>query len=131
MVDDTFGWFVGLVAQRRNLDDVEARRLADGRIVTGRQAFEAKLIDEIGGEPEARAWLASQKGISEDIPAVDWKESEIPFASFASGSAVRIARLLGVDPGLFPAASALLPKRLMVDGLLMVWQAPTSVRKDR
>ena len=131
VVDDTFGWFVGLVAQRRNLDDVEARRLADGRIVTGRQAFEAKLIDEIGGEPEARAWLASQKGISEDIPAVDWKESEIPFASFASGSAVRIARLLGVDPGLFPAASALLPKRLMVDGLLMVWQAPTSVRKDR
>ena len=131
VVDDTFDWFVGLVAERRNLDDFQARRLADGRIVTGRQALEAKLIDTIGGEPEARAWLASQKDISEDIPAVDWKDSEIPFASFASESAARIARLLGADPGLIPAAKALLPKRLLVDGLLMVWQAPTPVRNDR
>jgi protease-4 len=131
VVDDTFDWFVGLVAERRNLDEFQARLLADGRIVTGRQALEAKLIDTIGGEPEARAWLASQKDISEDIPAVDWQDSELPFASFASESAVRIARLLGVDPGFVPAAKALLPKRLLVDGLLMVWQAPVPVRNDR
>jgi protease-4 len=131
VVDDTFNWFVGLVAERRNLDAVQARRLADGRIVTGRQALEAKLIDAIGGEPEARAWLASQKDISEDLPAVDWKESEIPFASFASESMARIARLLGVDPVILPAATSLLPKRLVVDGLLMVWQAPFPVRNDR
>ncbi len=130
VVDGTFDWFVALVAERRDLDGVEARRLADGRIVTGRQALEAKLIDAIGGEPEARAWLASQKGVSKDIPAVDWKDSEIPFASFASQSMVRIARLLGVDPALFPTVQSLLPKQLMVDGLLMVWQAPSSVRKD-
>lgn len=130
VVDDTFEWFVALVAERRNLDEAQARRLADGRIVTGRQALEAKLIDEIGGEREARAWLASQRDVSEDIPSVDWKDSEIPFTSFTSESVVRIARLLGVDPGLFPAARALLPKRLVVDGLLMVWQVPTSVRTD-
>ena len=94
-------------------------------------ALEAKLIDAIGGEPEARAWLASQKGVSEDIPVVDWKVSEIPFASFAGQSIVRIARLLGIDPGLIPAAKALLPERLLVDGLLMVWQAPSPVRNDR
>ena len=131
VVDGTFDWFVGLVAERRNLDEFEARLLADGRIVTGRQALEAKLIDAIGGEPEARAWLASQKDVSEDLPAVDWKDSEIPFASLTSGSAARIARLLGFDPGLVPAANALLPKRLLVDGLLMVWQAPSPVRNDR
>ena len=131
VVDGSFDWFVGLVAERRNLDNFEARRLADGRIVTGRQALEAKLIDAIGGEPEARAWLASQKNVSEDLPVVDWKDSEIPFASFASGSMARIARLLGVDPALVPAAKALLPKRLMVDGLLMVWQAPSPVLNDR
>ena len=130
VVDGSFDWFVDRVAERRTLDKFEARRLADGRIVTGRQAFEAKLIDEIGGEPEARAWLASQKGISEDLPAVDWKDSEIPFASFASESMIRIARLLGIDTALVPAASAFLPERLMVDGLLMVWQAPAPVRKD-
>ncbi|HSG94972.1 MAG TPA: S49 family peptidase, partial [Afifellaceae bacterium] len=131
VVDDTFEWFVGLVAERRGLDAVQARRLADGRIVTGRQALEAKMIDSIGGEPEARAWLASQRGVSEDLPVVEWKDSEIPFASFASESLAQMARLLGLDPGLLPVAKALLPKRLLVDGLLMVWQAPTPVRNNR
>jgi protease-4 len=131
VVDDTFNWFVGLVAERRNLDEFQARLLADGRIVTGRQALEAKLIDEIGGEPEARDWLASQKDISEDLPVIDWKDSEIPFASFASKSLARIARLLDVDPAFIPAAASLLPKRLVVDGLLMVWQAPAPVGYDR
>jgi protease-4 len=131
VVDNTFDWFVALVAERRNLDEAQARRLADGRIVTGRQALQAKLIDAIGGEPEARAWLASQREVPEDIPAVDWEDSELPFAGFASQSVLRIARLLGFDPGLFPAARALVPERLMVDGLLMVWQAPLSVGKDR
>ncbi len=131
VVDDTFNWFVGLVAERRSIDLAQARRLADGRIVTGRQALEAKLVDTIGGEPEARAWLAAQKDISEDLPGVDWKDSEIPFASFASESVARIARLFGADPGFVPAVKALLPKRLLVDGLLMVWQAPTLVRNDR
>ncbi len=131
VVDDTYDWFVALVAERRNLDEAQARRLADGRIVTGRQALEAKMVDAIGGEPEARAWLASQKDISEDLPVVDWKQTEVPFASFITESIIRIAHLLGVDPALFPAARALLPKRFMVDGLLMVWQAPPPVRKDR
>ncbi len=131
VVDDTFDWFVALVAERRNLDAVRARQLADGRIVTGRQALEASLVDATGGEPEARAWLASQKGISEDVPAVDWTDSEIPFASFASETAVRIARFLGFDPAILPAAWTLLPKRLVVDGLLMVWQAPSPVGNDR
>jgi protease-4 len=131
VVDGTFDWFVGLVAERRGLDEFQARRLADGRIVTGRQALEAKLVDAIGGEPEARAWLASQRDISEDLPAVDWKKSEIPFAGLAGESMARIAHLLGVDPALVPAVKAFLPKRLTVDGLLMVWQAPAPVRNDR
>ena len=131
VVDDTFEWFVRLVAERRGLEPAQARRLADGRIVTGRQALEAKLIDAIGGEPEARAWLASQKQVSEDLPAIDWKKSEIPFASLTGSSMTRIARLLGLDPGFVPAAKALLPKRLTVDGLLMVWQAQSPVRNDR
>ena len=36
--------------------------LADGSIFTGRQALANKLIDELGGEDEAIAWLAT-KGV--------------------------------------------------------------------
>ena len=33
-------------------------KVADGRVFTGRQAIELKLIDEIGNEQTALAWLA-------------------------------------------------------------------------
>ena len=34
---------------------------------TGLQALKAGLIDQIGGEEDARAWLTEQKNVSEDL----------------------------------------------------------------
>ena len=42
--------------------------LADGRIMTGNQGLQSKLIDEIGGEAEAIDWLEKTKGIKADLP---------------------------------------------------------------
>ena len=70
LVDDSYDWFVGLVAERRNLSETEARRLSDGSVYTGRRALELRLIDAVGSDPEARAWLAAEKGVSEDLPVV-------------------------------------------------------------
>ena len=47
------------------------RQLADGRAYTGRQALQLGLIDAIGGEPEARAWLAKTKGVPPSLPVED------------------------------------------------------------
>ena len=68
LVGDLFGQFVTMVAQARHLDEGHVRQLADGRAYTGRQAIGLGLVDEIGGEPEARAWLAKEKGVSVDLP---------------------------------------------------------------
>ena len=57
VIGDSFDWFVDIVAERRDMARGEALGLADGRIYTGRQALDAKLIDEIGGEDAAVAWL--------------------------------------------------------------------------
>ena len=54
MVQDSFAWFTGLVAERRKLPIERVRVLADGRVYTGRQAVAEKLIDELGGEDKAR-----------------------------------------------------------------------------
>lgn len=67
LVDDSFQWFVDIVAERRGLTRPETLTLADGRIVTGRQALEFKLIDAIGGEAEAIAWLESDKALAADL----------------------------------------------------------------
>ncbi len=127
VVDDTYDWFVGLVAERRNLSDTQARRLADGSIYTGRQALRLKLIDEVGGDPEARAWLAAKKDVSEDLPLREWKPDQSYFSMFGADAVASLLRGLGIEAG----AAAILPRRLTVDGLLSVWQAQFFGPSDR
>jgi protease IV len=68
LVDDSFSWFVDVVAERRGLTRAQVLPLADGRIFTGNQGIESKLIDEVGGEDEAIDWLVKTKGLKADLP---------------------------------------------------------------
>ena len=71
VLEDLHGQFIAIVATGRRMDAARVRPLADGRVFTGRQALSLGLIDAIGGEAEARAWLAAQKGIAETLPVRD------------------------------------------------------------
>jgi protease IV len=128
VVNDSYQWFVGLVAERRNFPQAEALRLADGSIFTGRQALRLKLIDALGDEDQARAWLATEKGVSETLAIEDWEEDDTSFL-FGAQALSGLVRLLGLDPSLAPAV--LIPERLAVDGLLSVWQASPSLHPSR
>ncbi len=127
MINDTFNWFVDIVAERRHLARSDALTLADGRVYTGRQALNAKLVDEIGGESEALAWLGTAKNIDVKLPVRDWKP-ERPSGSFFSANAFAfwVARELGFGPAFLKGSvlDRLMPDRLKLDGLLSVWQAP-------
>ena len=57
MVNDGFKWFLSLVETRRGIKPEDVPGLKDGRIFSGREALDAKLVDEIGGEDQAVAWL--------------------------------------------------------------------------
>ncbi|APG83187.1 signal peptide peptidase SppA [Sinorhizobium americanum] len=122
MIDDSYNWFVDLVAERRKLPRTEALALADGRIFTGRQALRDKLVDTIGGDDEIRAFLAERK-VSKDLPVVDWKD---PGGSFPFGFSTVVSnwlKLLGYDA--FPAMNGLEKiggDKLFLDGLVSVWQ---------
>ena len=126
LVLDSYDWFVALVAERRKLPPEEARRLADGSVFTGRQALRLKLIDAVGSDEEARAWLEAQRGVSDDLPVRELKKEEGLFPSLTTDALAGLARLVGLDSG----AAAILPRRLAVDGLLSVWQGPVSGRSD-
>ena len=107
VVMDMYDMFVGMVADRRGLAPEEAKKLADGRIYTGRQAVAVKLVDEIGGEDEARAWLESARGVPASLPLSD----------------VKIDRdskdVLGLVGGMI--GKALFSERLTLDGLVALW----------
>jgi protease-4 len=53
VVDDLHDQFVRAVAEGRKLPLDDVRRLADGRVYTGRQAVELKLVDRLGGFRDA------------------------------------------------------------------------------
>jgi protease-4 len=71
LVNDMYDQFVTIVATGRHMDADKVRPLADGRPYTGRQALALGLIDAIGGEREAKDWLASEKGVSAALPVED------------------------------------------------------------
>ncbi|MEY2597939.1 MAG: Periplasmic serine protease, ClpP class [Verrucomicrobiota bacterium] len=54
MINQSYDRFVGIVARERRLEEGLLRKgVADGRIVSGRDALSAGLVDEIGGFEEA------------------------------------------------------------------------------
>ena len=73
LVNDLFDQFVGRVAASRHLDPARVRELADGRAYTGRQALALGLVDQIGGEREARDWLAAERHVPASVPVRDMR----------------------------------------------------------
>ena len=109
VVMDMYNLFVDMVTERRQLPRETALKLADGRVYSGRQAAENKLIDALGGETEARDWLAVERNIPISTPVRD----------------VRIERrgegLLGMMESI--VGKALFSERLTLDGLVSLWHS--------
>jgi protease-4 len=96
VVGDTYAWFKGLVAERRGMDPGQLATVSDGRVFSGRQSVPLKLVDELGSERQAAAWLESARGVQKDLPIKDWKPSTE--SNFSLWSAAGIgADLLGLD----------------------------------
>jgi len=53
LIMDSYDQFVTAVSDGRKLDKETVKKLADGRVYTGRQALQVKLIDALGGYDDA------------------------------------------------------------------------------
>jgi protease-4 len=122
MILDSYDWFIGLVEDRRPLTHAEVVAVADGSVFTGRQALEKKLIDELGGEKEAVAWLVSQ-GVDQKLKVIEWKPHGGGAASLLFGSS--LGRIAGQVLGIPDTSDDLMRKigaeRLLLDGLVSLW----------
>jgi protease-4 len=130
IVRDTYGWFKQLVRTRRGLDESELARVSDGRVFTGRQGLELKLIDEIGDEKSAVAWLAKTKNINADTPVRDYKLEprfgDLPFLHLAAITVLQSVGLRALAQRLEAWSAFQAVERLNLDGLLALWQPATS-----
>ena len=108
VVRDLHEQFMAMVAAGRDMPAERVRELADGRVFTGREAVRLGLVDAIGGEQEARAWLAENRSVPADLPVRD-----IETRSFTE-------RQLGA--AFQGVLNALVAEWLVVDRVRAVWQ---------
>jgi protease IV len=125
LIMDSFAWFKNLVSERRGLTGERLDQVSDGRAFTGRQALDLGLIDQIGGETEARNWLAETRQIPATLPVRDWKPASDGFTGLdlAEGAMAALADAAG-----FPVIAARIRSGTAsnldlhaLDGLLAIW----------
>jgi protease-4 len=129
IVVDSYAWFKDLVKNRRQMNDTQLAAVDDGRVFTGRQGVGLKLVDGLGNEKTALAWLEKEKKVPATTPVRDYslepRFSEFSFLHVAawtfqavglSAMAQRIEAWGGVQA----------VERLNLDGLLALWHPPSS-----
>ncbi|AMN38826.1 signal peptide peptidase SppA [Rhodoplanes sp. Z2-YC6860] len=125
LVKDSFDWFKGLVHDRRGLDQAAVEKVSDGRVYTGRQALELKLIDALGDEFAAVDWLAKEKGINPKTPVRDYRLSprfgDLPFLHTGAVWMLDAVGLGGLAERFKDLGAVQAMERLNLDGLLALW----------
>jgi protease-4 len=130
IVLDSYAWFRTLVKDRRKLDDATLERVADGRVFTGRQGIALKLVDELGDEQAAVAWLAKEKNIDPKTPIRDYRLrdrlGDLPFLHTAVVTTLDAVGLSSFARRLEEWGAVQAMERLNLDGLLALWHPPTA-----
>src|SRR3954451_4293001 len=130
LVKDSYAWFRGLVKERRGMDEAQVEKVADGRVFTGRQAVELKLIDALGDEKSAIAWLVSEKKIKSDLPVRDYKLSpkfgDLTFLRAATSITLNAVGLSTIARQVEQGGFAHAIDGMGLDGMLALWR-PVSI----
>jgi protease IV len=129
IVLDSYSWFKGLVKDRRRMDDGQLTQVSDGRVFTGRQAVGLKLVDSLGNEKAALAWLEKEKKVPANTPVRDYslqpRFSDLSFLHVAAWTFETLG--LNVIAHRIEEWGALQAvERLNLDGLLALWHPPSS-----
>lgn len=129
LVKDSYAWFRGLVKDRRNMDDAMLQTVSDGRVFTGRQAVGLKLIDRLGDEKTAVAWLVSEKKIGKELPVKDFKLTprfgDMTFLRATAAFALESIGLNSFARQLEQSGIVQAVDRFGLDGMLALWQPAT------
>lgn len=125
MIEESQRWFLNLVRERRQIDTAAVPGLEAGRVYSGREALDYKLVDEIGGEGEAVKYLVEKRKVPANLEVKDWKpknDLDWPFSNALARYMIRItgALLGGVGDNWSPLPASGL------EGLVSLWQPSTA-----
>jgi protease-4 len=96
--------------------------VSDGRVFSARQGVGLKLVDELGGERDAIAWMEKTRGVTANLPVRDWKPRGSSDFTLWTAAAFG-ADLAGLDRlGAALRSAETTAAAAKLDGLLAVWQ---------
>ena len=123
VLEDSFQWFVNKVDERRDLNASALADIKTGRIYTGAQAQKLGLVDQLGGEREARQWLSEEHDIPKDTKIRDWQAEGRDRLSLLDLAIAALSGTAGANvlSSLEASGTAGL-KSIRLDGLISVWQ---------
>src|SRR5579863_7049672 len=130
IIQDSYSWFKGLVQDRRHFTDDQLAAIDDGRVFTGHQGIGLKLIDEIGDERAALAWLAKDKHVDTKLPVRDYRLrsrlSDLPFLHAAAIAGLNALGFSGLARQLGDWNTIAAIDGFNLDGLLALWHPATA-----
>lgn len=95
LIQDVYEQFVGAVVEERGLPAAEVRQVADGRVITGRQARAQGLVDRLGNLHAAAATAGRMAGLGERPRLVRPPEERVTLLDVLLGRApVSLGRLV-------------------------------------
>ena len=109
VINSFYTIFIDMVARDRKLPKSLVIELADGRVYTGVQAVNVRLVDAIGGEEEALDWLKKVKKLDSSLAIRDIEMEPKP------SKLQQILYELGLKSNLVPL------QRISLQGLVAIW----------
>jgi len=89
MLDEAYDEFVRVIVEGREMSEKEVRAVAEGRVVSGRQALELGLVEELGNLDDAIAVAAEAGGIEGEPRIVRYEQPVPSFLEILMGSLSR------------------------------------------
>jgi len=130
IVRDSYAWFRGIVTERRKLEGSALDTVADGRVFTGRQAVELKLVDQVGDESTAIEWLAKARNIDPKTPVRDWqlrdRLGDLSFLHLGASALLESVGLHALAQYFAGTGTLQAIERMNLDGLLALWHPPAA-----
>lgn len=120
LIASNFDWFVDQIEERRGLDGAVIRGF-EGTVFTGVRGLEVGLVDAIGGEDAAMAYLAETHDIDADTDVLD-RAPERPLSLAGQTAVARLA--FGRDGQLAVDGEGLrdaMRDAMLLDGILSLW----------
>jgi protease-4 len=106
-IEDTYQEFVKAVADGRGMTTGEVASLAEGRVYTGQQALDVKLVDKLGNFTDSIDLAADIAKMSGEPKLIYYREENF-FLQFGSGA----VKMLGLGDGIFPDRGGLVEYKL-------------------